>query len=559
MTHHRPPHHPGPLPADHLGTALSHALLPFHGGLVFGGLILICLSSRRLRWTWALVIAPFAFLSWPVSWRAGLVLSAGLVVAVAGGVRLEMEARRKGGEEARAAREAIGPLAGLRILIAERRGRRAQPRDDAFPLGRTPDGRVAWVPRGRIGHGVHALLVGVTGGGKTVTMMRIIQAHVLAGTGAVVVDPKGDRRLRAMLRALAAALGVPFREWSPSGPAVYNPIGRGSATEIADKALSGHTWTEPHYEAAVRRLLGLSLATMQTVGKWPPTLSGLVEAMDPDRLDALADRAGGEVADRVHAYVDGLGAQGRADQRGGRDRLAILCESGLGRWLDPALGGEGEQVDLAACLAAGEIVYVCLDADRYPAASRLLASALVIDLAGLVGERQGAGRAGVLALDEFSALAAEHVARLAARARGAGISLLLGAQSLADLRAARPGDPTDTMTEQIISNVEYIVAHRVADADAAERLARVGGTEPDWTLTERVDGAGGSVARGEGTRTRGREFRVGPDRFKTLKPGEAVLIHPTARRPTRVIRVWQPEPLSSSAATLARKDGFAWA
>jgi hypothetical protein len=541
MRRHHRLHHLDRLPADHLGAALSQAVVPFAAGLLFGGALIVYFRARRPRWTWALFIVPVACGAWPVSWRAGLVLALGSIVAVAGGVHLDIEAGRKGGEEARAAREAIGPLAGLRILIAERHGRRAQPKDDAFPLGRTPDGRIAWVPFGRIGHGIHALLVGVTGGGKTVTLMRIIQAHVLAGIGAVVVDPKGDRRLRAMLRALAAALGVRFREWSPSGGTVYNPLGAGDVDEIADKALSAHEWTEPHYEMATRRLLGLALATMRAAGEWPPTLPGLVANMDPDRLDALADRIGGEVAASVRSYVDGLGSQGRADLRGGRDRLAILCESGLGRWLDPSRGGE--EIDLAGCLDRGEIVYFRLDSDRYPAASKLLASALVIDLAGLVGTRQGSGRPGLLALDEFGALAAEHVARLAARARSAGISLLLGAQSLADLRLARPGDPTDTMTEQIISNVEYIVCHRIADPDSAERLARVGGTEPAWALTQRVEGGAWHAARGEGTRTRQRDFHTGPDTFKALGVGEAVLLHPTARRPARVIRVWAPEPV----------------
>jgi hypothetical protein len=534
-------HHHRHFAGVHPGAAIGRLTVPIIVGLLIGGAMLALLRYRRLRWTWALLLAPLAFLGWLVSWRVGLALGVAATTAIGAGARWHMESIGRGGEEARAAKEAVGPLACLRLLIAERHGRRPQGRGGRLPLGRGRDGRVAWVPLGRAGHGIHALLAGVTGGGKTWTMMRIIQAHVLAGQAAIVVDPKGDHRLREMLRALAAALGVRFREWGVAGPSVYNPIGRGSPTEIADKALAGHDWSEPHYELATRRLLGLALATMRAAGLWPPTLSGLVAHMDPDRLDALADRAGGEVAASVRAYLDGLGAQGRADLRGGRDRLAILCESELGRWLDPALGGEGEEIDLAACLDRGEIVYFRLDSDRYPAASKLLASALVIDLAGLVGARQGAGRPGLLALDEFSALAAEHVARLAARARGAGISLLLGAQSLADLRAARPGDPTDTMTEQILSNVEYVVCHRIADPDSAERLARVGGTEPAWALTQRVEGHGWRATRGEGTRTRQRDFRIEPDRFKALGTGEAVLLHPTARRPARVIRIWPPE------------------
>lgn len=216
---------------------------------------------------------------------------------------------------------------------------------------------------------------------------------------------------------------------------------------------------------------------MRVAGLWPPTLSTLVAHMDPERLDALASTVGGPLAERTHDYVDGLDSRRAGELGGGRDRLAVLVESGLGPRLDPVLG-EGEEVDLAACIDRGEVALLRFDADRYPEASRLLAAALVIDLAALAAERQDGPAAGVVAIDEFGALAAEHVSRLFARARGAGISLVLGTQSLADLRAARPDDSSDTLTEQVLSNVSYTVAHRIADPDSAERLARVAGTEP---------------------------------------------------------------------------------
>ena len=63
-------------------------------------------------------------------------------------------------------------------------------------------------------------------------------------------------------------------------------------------------------------------------------------------------------------------------------------------------------------------------------------------------------------IDEFAAIAAEQVSRLFARARSAGLSILLGTQSLADLRGARLGDATDTLTEQVLSNIEFAVVHR---------------------------------------------------------------------------------------------------
>ena len=295
-------------------------------------------------------------------------------------------------------------------------------------------------------------MLGATGSGKTVTQAAIAQSYIAAGIPAIVIDPKGDRDLRAVLERAAAKAGMPFRCWSPTGPATYNPLERGSVTEIADKAMTGQSWSEPHYELATQRLLGKVLQTMKAAGVWPPTLSSLVAHMDPDRLDALAAKAGGAVAEDIAAYVDGLSPRARADLGGGRDRLAVLAEGELGRWLDPELGG-GEVLSFERCLARGEVLYFEIDADRFPAASKLLAAAVVSDLVTLTARMQGREVRGLVVIDEFAALAAAQVTRLFARARSAGLSLLLGTQSLADLRAADPEDASDTFTERVFTNV----------------------------------------------------------------------------------------------------------
>jgi hypothetical protein len=278
---------------------------------------------------------------------------------------------------------------------------------------------------------------------------------------------------------------------------------------------------------------------MRAADLWPLSLSQIVHHMDPDRLDGLACEVGGELAERVHSYVDGLSARGRADLSGGRDRLAVLAEGELGSRLDPALG-DGEQIDLAGSLREGAVVYFHLDADRYPAASKLLAAALVIDLVTLAADMQRAEYGGIVALDEFAALAADQVSRLFGRARSAGLSILLGTQSLADLRAARP-EEGDTLTEQVLTNVAYLVVHREADPDSAEKLAKVAGTRPSWSVTEKVGaGSEGWLSGREGTRTRARVFVVLPDLFTRLGTGEAVLIRPNMKPPGEVVRVLAP-------------------
>ncbi len=522
-----------------IGAELWQLLWPLLAGLVLGFVVLRWLQRRRLRWSWAFLGVPLAYCSWFVFWHVGLVLAVATATALYHGARAHGEALGLGGEEAREKEDAVGPLRFLYTKLTDRRSSSRRQKGNTLALGRARRGGVCRVPFGSPSHGVHALILGATGAGKTVTQAAIAQAYVRAGMAAIVIDPKGDPRLRSTLYEAAQEAGAEFRAWSPTGPNLYNPLARGGPTEIVDKCLSAHQWSEPHYELATQRLLGHVLATMRAAGLWPPTLSEVVAHMDPERLDALASGVGGETADRVSAYVDGLSARAGADLGGGRDRLAVLVESELGRWLDPALG-EGEEIDLARSLAAGDVAYFALDSDRYPAASKLLAAALLIDLTGLTAEQQGLGCGGVVVIDEFAALAADQVSRLFARARSAGLSMALGAQSLADLRAARPDDPSDTLTEQVLSNVEFTVAHRIGDPDSAERLARVAGTEPAWASTQRVDGTGMALPRGEGTRTRQRDFLVLPDQFKRLRTGEAVLINPKAKRAGEVVRVWEP-------------------
>ena len=528
--------HQGNIALD-LGAHLWAIAWPLLGGLLIGFIVLLALQRRGLRWTWAFFGAPLAYLLWFLDWHLGLGLAVATVVVLWGGARAHGEAIQHGGEEAASKRDALGPLRLAASLLGGARAKDKRLGDKGLAIGVARRGGVCRVPFGH-DQGVHALVSGATGAGKTVCEAAIAEAHVFAGQPVIAIDPKGDPFLRATLEAAAREMGVRFRAWSPRGEVIYNPLTRGNPTEIADKVLAGHQWSEPHYELATQRLLLHSLATMREAGFWPPTLGALSTYMEPERLGALADEVGGETKDRVASYLGRLSERAKADLGGGRDRLAVLADGELG----PLLGSEigAASIDLAEVVQRREVVYFHLDADRYPAASKLLGAALLVDLIGLTAGLQGSGLGGLLVIDEFAAIAAEQVSRLFARARSAGLSLLLGTQSLADLRGARIADASDTLTEQVLSNIEFAVVHRVGDPDSAERFARLAGTAPSWSTTQRVAGNGTMLARAEGTRTREREFLLGPDQFKRLRTGEAIVINAKAKRPAQIVRVWPP-------------------
>jgi hypothetical protein len=76
------------------------------------------------------------------------------------------------------------------------------------------------------------------------------------------------------------------------------------------------------------------------------------------------------------------------------------------------------------------------------------------------------------------------------------------------------------LLEQVLGNVEAVIAHRQSVPDSAELIARVAGTRPTWSSTEQLRR---SVPTGHGSRTRSREFAIHPDVIRTLDCGSAAV------------------------------------
>jgi conjugal transfer pilus assembly protein TraD len=450
--------------------------------------VLLCVRLARVEWTTgvgvALVVMPFAA-------RPAVGCALGAVLAW----------RRRSGDPQPTGQMAIGTDSHRRPV--------------AIPLG------------GRSGS--HSLIVGATGSGKTVTEALIVGRAIECGLGAVIVDPKGDALLRERARAAAHCAGRAFLEWTPAGPSTYNPYGHGSAGEIADKALAGERYTEPHYLRQAQRYLAHAVRALEAVGE-SATPARLLELMDPRRLELLARSIPDDAhARRLFDYLDALDARQRAGLGGTRDRLAILAESELGPWLHPAAGAP--VLDLLEAVRARSVSYFCLEADRLPLLSRMLAAAIVGDLLTVAAACQTTPVPTLVAIDEFSAIAPDGVARLFGRARAAGFSLVVATQELADLRAAAP-----ELLEQVLGNVETVIAHRQSVPDSAEMIARIVGTRPAWSSTEQLTHA---IPTGRGTRSRSREFAIHPDVIRTLACGSAAVSVASAGR-CALARIFHP-------------------
>ena len=511
------------------------------------GLVIAWLFHRHGRYrpqVAAVIVAPLAVMS---GWIVGLLLGYPtigaatalplLVGLIAMSVRLDRGDRRAGKDRRRRAENRLGLIGVWRAVRTAKEIATALPAHDEIIIGHTPT-RIVKLVRGW-SSGRHVGVLGAPGSGKSTTVAAMLEQHVcgLDGLrhrtridgirqdiyvkgvrhGAVIIDPKGDPAIRKAARAAAQAVGAPFIEFTPQGGVVYDVLAGGDVDRRTDKILAAEEWTEPHYLAGATTYLREVMRTLEATGTHA-TLSKVLALMDPDRLEAHAAKAGPAHVKELGDYLASLTPRQKGDLSGLRDRIAALARSDMAAWMDPDRNPTAPRLDLAEAVQNSAVVLFTLQADDYPMLSKKLAAAIVLDLIAVAQRRQTRPIPTFVAIDEFGAIDSDLVLRLLARARGAGFSVALAAQTLADFSAA---SPDGSMATRVIGNLNALIVGRLNDATEAESIAQTAGTKDSWTTTQRTNLM---LPGTEGTRTLDRDFIVHPDQIKTLRRGEAAVI-----------------------------------
>jgi conjugal transfer pilus assembly protein TraD len=512
---------------DWIGSTALHVVL----GILLGWGVARLMRSQQLSWSWAGVGFGVWLIVRPLFGSFGLTLGVAALCAASRGRRWRREDIEAGGDLAQIVRSFQGPLDVVRRLNAKAAVRRLLNHGASWFLGDevligqdVQDASLVRIPLGGATGGTHTLVVGAAGSGKTVAMTGIAVHGVEHGMGAVFVDPKEDPDMLEAARDVAEREGRPFVHWTPQGSVVFNPYAHGSETEIADKLLAGEQWSEPHYLRQAQRYIGHEVRTLREA-EIVVSLQNIVRYLDSRELEALVRSLPERRVAKVAAYLKSLSAAQQTGLSGVRDRLAVMAESDVGRWLDPETPGV-MSFDLLEMVQQRAVVYFSLQADRRPLLAQMLGAAIVQDLVSTQAALQGKRIPTVVVIDEFAALAAERVAGLFGRARGAGMCLLLGTQEFADLRVAG----RELLLEQVMGSLTSLISHRQVVPDSATLIADVAGTQGAWTSTMHSDG--------RRMRTRGREYTVHPDEIKSLPRGHAVVIVPTGKRPVRITRIF---------------------
>ena len=368
-----------------------------------------------------------------------------------------------------------------------------------------------------------ALVLGTTGGGKTVTLRRFYQRAINAKYPLIIVDGKPTAESTAWIAEQAKAAGKPFYGFNCENYWHYDPLAHGGHTELKDKIISlKDEWENDYYRSVAEDYLQTTFEILKASGK-PYNMKRVVECLDFGELALLVRQIKNPA---LEARAKLIGQYERKDITGLQAHLNLLIHSEMGEYFEQK---EGCTFDLADVIRNNAVVYFALPALRFPSFATVLGKLIINDIKAVV-DRETSGKRIFTVFDEFSVFAGDQVLNLVNMGRGKGVHAIFGTQGLSDLKKV-----DSEFASQVLNCVNTIICHRLNDHDSAEAVAAWAGTKDSFDLTAQI---GGDGATGMGSVRRNKEFIIHPDSIKqNLQPGEAFYISKVGRFKAEKIKV----------------------
>lgn len=384
----------------------------------------------------------------------------------------------------------------------------------------------------------HAIIVGATGTGKSVTSTNIVQSHLERGLPVVFLDGKGDIDLAQRLKAVAEKLGRPafvFHHNFDSNlddACAYNPFSSADFTALANLVTTLRTYSEPHYEILQKGYM----QTVFKVAKATDTALDLLALGELSSVNAMvaAVRKNRHKIPDAQTLLTEIQEQRKAEEDGVESLLGTirnLANSSMGPLFDTT--GGRPVLKLSEARQSGAFVYFSLPALIFPDLSQSLGRMIINDVRLTLATGKGPW---LIVLEELSTYSCQQILALVNQGRSFGARVLLLGQSFADLEKAEDMDGK-AFRNQILGSVNTAILHRLNSPDDAELAAQIAGTFLKPEVTAQTVG---NQPTGAGSVRMTREFHVGPDRIKKLRKGEAVILSKFGK-PIRKINVRLPD------------------
>ncbi|RKD22637.1 hypothetical protein BEP19_10270 [Ammoniphilus oxalaticus] len=364
----------------------------------------------------------------------------------------------------------------------------------------------------------HALVLGTTGSGKTVTIMNIAESAISRRLPFIYVDGKGDLDLAKKIERLATQHDRPFYLFSMVGPSMkYNPLATGGFTELKDKLMSLGDWTEEHDKNLAEHYLQTVFKVFELSGI-KPTLTKIGEYLDPDDLVILS-RSIADYDERGKV-MDSLNKSKIGQPLGLAARIATITESEIGHLFDIDKDDpDDEVIDLDRAARENAVVFFSLQPLAFPEYANQIGKLIITDLKGMAAQQftRETDQKIYTIFDEFSIFAGDQIVNLINQGRSAGIHAILSSQSISDIDKVGG----TSLIGQVLSNCNVYIIQRQNSPSDAETLAEVIGKKDELQVTAHLSKQG-ETERGSIRSTK--EFIYHPDTLKRLEQGEAVVV-----------------------------------
>lgn len=361
----------------------------------------------------------------------------------------------------------------------------------------------------------HAVVLGATRSGKTMTLLRMAYEVGRAGAFQVVyVDGKGDHNLleqfaRAMpgrvnqMVQVEGVTGITYNGFQGGRDGIFNRL---VATLLPDLERLGDA---EFYRTAGKDILDL---VVRGGGDAPRSWAELLERLD---LTVL----------RFMYQGDGLAGK-RLDALDKKALAGLVSRVGvLSSRVGPFVDGAGWSLD------DGHHAYFLLNPMSFKEDARSLARFLAEDLQHYLSSRMRPDRRLLVFFDEFGAVPTETLRTFQMQAAGLGGGLILSTQTVTGL-----GD--DRSIGEFLGNAGTVFLHRLPEQ--AERVAGLAGTRRRPGVTVQVDAYGhtsvGPGPTGMGSITPQSEdvLNIPLNQVRALLPGECYIIDQTTGNHARV-------------------------